>query len=277
MATAKTSENVYGKTYGGSAPEIYQRHFVPAIGLPLATDLVDAAALRPGQRVLDVACGTGVVARVAAARVGRSGSVAAADINPAMLQQARSASGEAETPISWYETSAEAMPFQDASFDVVFCQLALQFMTDRGAALREMKRVLAPGGRVLVSVPQPTPFFEVMHDAIAAHIGPDAASFVRAVFSLNDRSELEQLLQRAGFSGASVRTVTKELRLPPAGDFLWQYIGCTPLAASIMAMDEGRRDALHRAVVEGWRPWGDGDGMRYHQGILVGSGRREGE
>lgn len=272
MTIAHTSTNAYGKTYGGSAPEIYQRYFVPRIGQPLAEDLIELTGVREGQRVLDVACGTGVIARAAAARVGRTGAVAGADINPAMLQQARSSSAGIEPGIAWYETSAEAMPFPDDAFDLVICQLGLMFMTDRDAALREMRRVLAPGARAFVSVPQPSAFFDVMHDAIARHVGPDAAGFLRLVFSIHDPEELEALVDRAGFSDVTVRSTNKELRLPAAEDFLWQYIQCTPLGATIMAMDQDRRAALHRDAVEGWRPWAVEDGMVSRQGVLVASG-----
>ena len=103
--TTTTTDSVYGKAYGGSAPENYQRYFVPVIGGPLAEDLVVEAALRPGERVLDVACGTGVVARLAAARVGPGGTVAALDLNPAMLSVARSVPS-AGAAIRWYKTSA---------------------------------------------------------------------------------------------------------------------------------------------------------------------------
>jgi ubiquinone/menaquinone biosynthesis C-methylase UbiE len=274
MTIAGTPGNVYGKTYGGSAPEIYERFFVPAIGLPLAHDLMEAADVRDGERVLDVACGTGVVSRLAAARVGRTGIVAAVDVNPAMLQQARFSSEGTEPPIAWYETSAEAMPLPDASFDLVTCQLALMFMTDKPAALQEMRRVLVPGGRAFISVPRPTAFFDVMHDAIERHVGSDAAAFVRLVFSLHDPGAFETLLDRAGFEDVDVRSASKELRLPAAEDFLWQYIQCTPIGASIMTMEESRRAALHRDVVEGWRPWAGEKGLTYHQGVLLGSGRR---
>jgi SAM-dependent methyltransferase len=126
----------------------YERYFVPAIGGPLAEELVAAAALRTGERVLDVACGTGVVARHAADRVGPAGSVAGADINAGMLEVARTvAMSSGRTSIQWYETAAEAMPLPDGEFDVVLCQLALQFFADKAAALREMRRVLASGGR----------------------------------------------------------------------------------------------------------------------------------
>ena len=198
MATT-TTDSVYGKAYGGSAPENYQRYFVPVIGGPFAEDLIAEAALRPGERVLDVACGTGVVARLAAERVGPGGTVAALDLNPAMLSVARSIPSTGAA-IRWYETSAESIPLPDDAFDVVLCQLGLQFVADKGAALREMRRVLAPGGRVL-------------RDHAAAECvlrrarrGNDAARWQRGrrvrpmVFSLNDPAIIERLFRDAGFT-----------------------------------------------------------------------------
>jgi hypothetical protein len=93
------------------------------------------------------------------------------------------------------------------------------------------------------------------------------------VFSLNDPIELEQSLRQAGFADVSVRSVTKELRLPPPADFLWQYIQCTPVSASILQAEENRQVALEREVVEGWRRWEHAGGMTYQQRILIGSGR----
>lgn len=274
MTRTETVKSPYGKVYGGSAPEIYQRHFVPAIGQPLAIDLVESAGVRAGQRVLDVACGTGVVSRLSAERVGQTGRVAGADVNAAMLDVARSVSAGTEPPIEWYETAAEAMPLPDASFDVVLCQLGLQFMHDKEAALREMRRVLAPGGRVFISVPKLMPFFGVMHAAIARHLDPDTAAFVQLVFSLGDAAELERLLDGAGFHDVGVDARIKTFHLPAAADFLWQYIQATPLAPAIMSADEDRRAALERDVVEGWQPWTGEGGMTYQQEMLVASGRR---
>src|SRR5215472_8707126 len=108
----------------GSAPELYQRYLVPAVTGQWAADLVEQAALQPGERVLDVACGTGVVARLAAACVGPTGRVAALDLNPGMLAVAREHPAESEqgavAVIEWYEGSALALPFLEAVFDVTF-------------------------------------------------------------------------------------------------------------------------------------------------------------
>ena len=188
------------------------------IGGPFAEDLIAEAALRPGERVLDVACGTGVVARLAAERVGPSGTVAALDLNPAMLSVARSVPSTGAA-IRWHETSAESIPLPDDAFDVVLCQLGLQFVADKSAALREMRRGLAPGGRVLVTTPPPNAFFDALDEAMTRHVGSDAGAFVRMVFSLNDPAIIERLFHDAGFADVNVRTYAKDLRLPAARDF----------------------------------------------------------
>src|ERR1700722_8583613 len=129
----------------GSAPEVYERELVPAVFRPWAPILVDLAHPRPGERVVDVACGTGVVARIVAARVGPKGTVVGVDLNPGMLSVARSAVStdpRASAPVQWQEASADKLPFPDGSFDIVYCQLGLQFFVDRAAALCEMRRVL---------------------------------------------------------------------------------------------------------------------------------------
>src|SRR6266496_14186 len=111
----------------GDAAELYERYLVPATFGPWATDLVALATLRAGDCVLDVACGTGIVARRAAEQVGSVGRVVGLDLNAGMLAVARSASATEGRTIEWCESSALTMPFEDQSFDVVFCQQGLQF------------------------------------------------------------------------------------------------------------------------------------------------------
>lgn len=239
----------HGKAYEGSVAENYQRYFVPAIGAPLAQDLVAIAALRPGERVLDVACGTGVVAHLAARGVGAEGSVAGLDANPGMLAVARSVSPSG-VPIEWHEASAEAMPLPDAAFDVVLCQMGLQFVPDKPAALREMWRVLTPGGRLILNVPGPTPPpFAIMAEALARHVGPQAAGFVDVVFSLHDETDVASLIGGAGFREVAAQSADKTLRLPAPPDFLWEYVHSTPLAGLVAQVDDERRGALERDVV----------------------------
>jgi len=231
----------------------YERFFVPAIGLPLAKDLIRSAALRPGERVLDVACGTGIVARLASQETGAAGTVAGLDVNPEMLAVARSAT-PSDTPIEWHEAGAEAMPLPDASFDVVLCQMGLQFMPDKSAALREIGRVLAPGGRLVLNLPGPTPpIMAIMEEAFARHLGAEPAGFVNLVFSLYDTDEIQNLISGAGFHDVSVQSDTRSLRLPAPEEFLWQYVNSTPLVGAVAPLDEEQRSLLERDIVSKWR------------------------
>lgn len=246
-------EQHFGKAFGDKPPVNYERYFVPAIGAPLATDLIRSASLRPGERVLDVACGTGVVARLASQQVSATGTVAGLDLNPGMLAVARAATPPG-APIEWHEASAEAMLFPDASFDVVLCQMGLQFMPDKHAALREMRRVLVRSGRLILNLPGPTPqLFNIMGAALERHIGAKAAGFVHQIFSLHDTAEVQDLVSGAGFHDVSVQSDTRLLHLPAPEEFLWQYVHSTPLAGVVAQVDDDRRDLLERDIVAEWQ------------------------
>ncbi|HEY0879855.1 MAG TPA: class I SAM-dependent methyltransferase [Zeimonas sp.] len=267
------TQQPFGKAYGGTAPENYERHFVPHIAAPLAEDLLEIAALRAGERVLDVACGTGVVARLARQRVGDSSTVAGLDANSCMLDVARSATSPS-LAIDWYEASAEAIPLADGAFDVALCQLGLQFIANKLGALREMRRVLAPGGRLVLNVPGPTPpLFAVMADALATHVDPRAASFVHIVFSLHDERELRELMNAAGFRDVRIGTRHTTLTLPPPSQFLWQYVSSTPLASVVDAATDENRAALEREVVGKWRDFAVDGALRFEVPMTTVVGR----
>jgi SAM-dependent methyltransferase len=272
MTTTRTTARTWNPSYGTNAAENYQKYFVPVIGGPFALDLVNEAKLRPGESVLDVGCGTGTVARQAAERVGPSGSVSALDVNAGMLAVARSL--PSATPIKWYETAAESVPLPGASFDVILCGLSLQFFDDKPAALREMRRLLRPGGRVCISTPMRSPFLEVFDRALARHVSEEASAFVHAVFSLDDPREMEGLLTGAGFEAVTTRAATRTLELPLAREFMWQYIYCTPLMAILPQAGTDQTEALERDVVDGWQPWTTAEGMRYEQSTLISAAER---
>jgi ubiquinone/menaquinone biosynthesis C-methylase UbiE len=264
----------FGRAYGGSAPENYERYFVPAIGAPLAADLIDTVALRPSERVLDVACGTGVVARLAAERVGATGTVVGLDLNPGMLAVARAVTPPALS-IEWHEASAEAMPLPDEAFDVVLCQLGLQFMPDKPAAVLEMRRVLAAGGRLAINVPGSTPpIFAILDEALERHIGAEAAGFVRMVFSLHDPDEIRSLIIGAGFHDVNVQRKTKTLHLPLPEDFLWQYVQSSPLAAVVAKVDDQSRAALGRDVVAKLQEFVTDGALTFQFGPVVATARK---
>ncbi|HKJ76903.1 MAG TPA: methyltransferase domain-containing protein [Gammaproteobacteria bacterium] len=257
------TEPTYRDSFSQNAAENYERYFIPSIGRPVAANLVEAAALHPGERVLDVACGTGIVARLAAEAVGPRGTVAGLDPHPGMLAVAREAAGS----VAWHEAPAESIPLPDEGFDVVLCSMGLQFFSAREAGLAEMRRVLVPGGRLLVCVPGPAPPpLEALAEAFARHAGPESAAFVHAVFSLHDPDQIRALAKSAGFEDMEVRSEPVALRLPSPPDFLWQYVHSTPMAPLVDQIDQGRREALERDFSERCREF-------VKAGALVGAVR----
>ena len=191
----------------GSAPEAYEHYLVPTLFTPWAEDLVDRMALRPGERVVDVACGTGIVARLAAHRINPGGAVTGLDLNAGMLSVARSLSPPADVTMEWREGSAMTLPFANATFNVVLCQQGLQFFPDRLAALREMYRVLVPGGRLGLSVWRPlrqNPYMAALGDALERRVNAEVATGMRTVCSMGDAEALRSLLLQAGFRDARI-------------------------------------------------------------------------
>jgi ubiquinone/menaquinone biosynthesis C-methylase UbiE len=253
-----TTKQHFDKTYGTDAAQNYEDLFVPRIGRACATALVDAADVRPGERVVDVACGTGIVARLASERTGPDGSVVGTDINASMLAVARSTA----PAIEWREAPADALPVADGSFDVALCNLGLMFFPDKVAALSEMRRVLTSGGRAAVLTPGPTPGpMSILADALANNIDPGLAGFVHIIFSLNDSTQIEELFTDAGFSDVRFEIFTPTLRLGPPREFLWDYIHSTPLAGMVLGADEAKRAAFEAEVLDGWQQYTD-DGER---------------
>lgn len=261
----------FDESYGANPAENYERFFTPSIGEPLAQALLERAAVQPNERVLDVACGTGVLARLLAHSVGPNGGLAGLDPNPAMLAVARSVT-HASDEIQWYEAAAETMPLRAESFDVVLCQMGLQFMPDRSAALREMQRVLARNGRLLLSVPGPIPgIFDDLASALSRFVGPPAAGFVRQVFSLHDLAEMDGIVAAAGFAQVEVHAEEHDLKLPPPRQFLWQYVHSTPLSVSASQMDASARAEFEREVLDAWAVSGGDRGLDLRLRMVVAS------
>ncbi|MGY1640996.1 methyltransferase domain-containing protein [Geodermatophilus sp. SYSU D00703] len=187
------------------AAEVYEARFVPAIFAEWAPLLLDVADVRPGQAVLDVACGTGIVARTAADRLGGNGLVAGLDLNEAMLAVAR----RVRPDLQWRQGDVAAMPFADSEFDAVLCQMALMFFPDRAAALREMARVARPGGVVAVCVPAALPdqpAYAPFVDMVVAHAGDDARPLLGTYWSCGDLDALRATLTDAGLTVVGTRT-----------------------------------------------------------------------
>jgi SAM-dependent methyltransferase len=232
----------------GSVPENYEHYLVPSIFGPWAHDLVEMAALRPGERVLDIACGTGVVARTAARKLGNTGSIVGLDSSAPMLKAARAAATTEGVAVEWREGSAIKLPLADTAFDVALCQQGLQFFPDRQTALREIHRALAPGGRLLLSVWGPierSPGFAVLADALARHIGPEAGTAITSgPFGLGSADELRALIAGASFTDITVRPAVKVLRYPSPNEFVLRYVAGSALASAVSNAVDGARTVL---------------------------------
>lgn len=252
-----------GWQLGGDAPLAYDTYIVDAFMRGYSRRLVEAAEIEPGSSVLDVACGTGVVTRLAAKEAGPNGSVVGCDLNAGMLARAR-ASKENTTTIDWHEGSVTEMPFDDASFDRILCQHGLQFFPDKPAALSEMHRVLAPGGRLLVSVWRSIkhcPWQAAIADAVDRHVGKDEAGLVRSAFGFGDAEQLRQNVVDAGFRDVEIRVEAETIRHASLEEYVPGYISATPVAGAVANLDAAVQDKIVADVRDALEAYRVGDGV----------------
>ena len=248
----------------GSSAEAYERYLVPAATARWAEHLVGLAAPRSGERVLDVGCGTGIVARTIAAHVGERGQVTGLDLNDDMLAVARTASATIRPPIAWRHGDAAALPFADGSVDIVTCQYAMQFFPDPPAALRGMRRVLAPDGRIALMVGRSVAqnrAYGWIAEAMARHAGPEAGVMMRSPFPDWTTETFRDLVTGAGFGAVQVDIHIMNLRYSSAADLLWQEASYSPLAGVFAALSPGARNALVADVTELLTPYTDDAGI----------------
>jgi ubiquinone/menaquinone biosynthesis C-methylase UbiE len=213
--------------------------------------LLDLANVHAGDRVLDVACGTGIVARNAADRVGASGSVIGVDLNENMLTVAR----RVRPDLTWRQGDVAALPFPDDSFDAVLCQMALMFFPDRLGAVREMARVAIPTGAVAVVVPadldeQPAegPLMEVA----LRYAGPQARQLLGTYFSCGSQADVEELMRSAGLRVTSARTATEAMSFASVDAYLSAEVESTPLRDRI---DDATYDQIRAGAEEVLAPY----------------------
>ncbi|WP_119269444.1 class I SAM-dependent methyltransferase [Taklimakanibacter deserti] len=228
----------------GSAAEIYETFFVPALFQQWTCVVADAARIAPGQSVLDVACGTGILARAVAERVAPYGSVVGLDRNEGMLAIARCKAPN----VDWKSGRAEKLPFPDATFDAVISQFGLMFFDDRRVAVREMWRVLAPGGRLSIAVwdaLENNPGYAAMASLLERLFGARIASELHAPFALGNRETLHSLFAGSGIPNVGVSTHPGEARFPSIEDWVRTDVKGWTLADLID--DEQYRLLLHEA------------------------------
>jgi len=246
-------------------PKTYERYIVTTWMLDWTEDLLTAGDVGPQKRVLDVACGTGIVARKAAVRVGSGGRVAGLDANEGMLTVAGTcAQQEGCTAVEWYRSDVTRMPFSCGEFDTVLCHQGLQFFPDRHAALREMARVLTPGGRLALGVwgrPDRCPYVIAVSGVLEEYLGTDATTLFKQASSLSDQNELIGLVRDAGFSDIHLRAETKIARHPSLPELLPAYFSIFPVAREIAAMHEGERGRMFCAMATALEAYYEGGGL----------------
>jgi ubiquinone/menaquinone biosynthesis C-methylase UbiE len=216
------------------AAEFYESTFVPALFREWAEHLVAQAAPARGETVLDVACGTGIVARLAAKHCD---SVTGADLNPAMLSVAKRLSPQ----VSWVQGDANALPFAEHAFDLVLSQAAMMFFPDRAGALAQMRRVTKPGGRVLVQVPgrlAHSPGYAALAEVVARHAGTEAVDLIASYFDAGDPEQLAALATEAGLTVTGSQSWMSATRLPDIDSFL--DVELLPIAARVDEAVRGR-------------------------------------
>jgi ubiquinone/menaquinone biosynthesis C-methylase UbiE len=219
----------------------YEELFVPALFAQWAPHLADVAEVRPGQRVLDVACGTGVVARAVADRTDPA-LVVGLDVNPAMLEVARSVRPD----IEWRQGDAQALPFGDGSFHAVLCQSALFFFPDPEVAVAEMARVVGRGGVVAVQTYaglEAQPGYRELVDVVVEHAGDEARALMETYWSQGDLAALCAMLEAAGLEVSETRSRWGTARYASVDHLVRTEIGASPLADRVTP---GQLDAMSR-------------------------------
>lgn len=222
-----------------SAAEIYERFFVPALFSQWPPIILAEADVQSGDRLLDVACGTGVLAREALKTVGDSGNVVGIDINDGMLAVARSKPSR----INWINGAAESLPFETHSFDRVVSQFGLMFFQDPTTAITEMLRVLRPGGKLAVAVwasLDSTPGYAAVAKLLRDLFGSDVAKSIEVPYCLGDTATLKALFSQAGADEIIIRTVEGKAHFASIESWIYTDIKGWTLADHIGDADYDR-------------------------------------
>jgi SAM-dependent methyltransferase len=248
-----------------NAPEAYEQFLVPHVFRPWAEAVINRAGDLNGQRILDVATGTGIGARLAALAAGPTGHVTGIDIDPLALEVAtRSAMAQTAASINWVEASAAAVPLPDVSCETAFCLEGLQFFPDRVLALAEMRRVLVPEGRLFAScwaAVADNPGYHAISEGLRLFVSEAAARL--PPFALSDPGELAHVGRAAGLSNVVVERHEVLLTAPSARDFVdWIAAGGPTMRHSIAQLNADRREEFMQFIEQFLAPFTDPVGLR---------------
>jgi len=217
--------------FAGAIPENYDRYLGPVIFEPYAEDLVSRLKGKELDRVLEIACGTGIVTRRLRDALPGSTEAIATDLNPDMFEFAKRKFKDGEN-VRWQQADAMALPFPDESFDAVVCQFGYMFVPDKAAAMHESYRVLRQGGLFLFNVwdsLDANPFAQIAHSTIASFFDRDPPKFYEIPFSLYDSKVVRRFLEDAGFTNIESFSETKPCRSRAAREFATGLVRGNPV------------------------------------------------
>jgi SAM-dependent methyltransferase len=265
--------------FDGSIPALYDRHLGPLIFEPYARDLARRVADAKPRRVLEVACGSGRVTRQLHAMLPRDVEIVASDFSASMLAFARSTLPDA-TRVTWREADGMALPFDDGAFDVVACQFGLMFFPDPAAGMRELARVVAPGGQLLVSTWDSmlvNGFARVVHERVTAMLPDDPPQFMHVPFHLHDRVALHGMAMQAGLASAEVLALPTDNDGVSARDAARGFVRGNPMSVQLEQRGADL-DAIEGAVATGLAELGGEAPLHLHlHAILVHGTQRSAE
>ncbi|RYY96212.1 MAG: methyltransferase domain-containing protein [Chitinophagaceae bacterium] len=259
--------------YSGSVPEHYEEGLGPILFEPFARDLAKRLPVAASD-LLELACGTGRLTRHLLLRLPRGGSLSAIDLNGDMLTVARRVLPDPR--IKWLEADAGALPFAEAAFDAVLCQFGLIFFPDRGAALREARRVLRPGGRLLLNTwgsMRHNPRAGIIADVLHETMGAEAPDFLSVgPYSLYDESEIYGLLEAAGFRNIRIEKVALESSCSDPEALIRGYVDGSPLGAYLDRKRTGLRADIREKLLAAYEAQASAYGQRVPMRALVAEG-----
>lgn len=246
--------------------ERYDAVMVPVIFRPWAQELLRRVPPQDGQAILDLACGTGAVTRTIAETGVHPASLTGADMSGGMLAVASRKAAQAGIDARWVEADAAALPFPDHSFDVAYCQQALQFFPDRVDALTELRRVLKPGAPVAFCVStalHENPLLTAQADALQMHVGDAAAQAVRNICHLSDAGEIRDAFTAAGFHDIAIDKVSLKLSHPDGRAYAEGALGGMHTGDKLARLSEDGRQRCFESFLSGLGPLFDGKAIRF--------------
>ncbi|TVP54332.1 MAG: methyltransferase domain-containing protein [Gemmatimonadales bacterium] len=261
---SRRPEETEGWQLEGRGSEAYEAYLVPRFFRPWAERLLTVSGVVEGDRVLDVGCGTGIVARSAVPLVGDEGHVVGVDLNQAMLETARMAAARLSPSVEWRQEDAMELSFPDDSFDRVLAQQVLQFVEDPVGVLAELRRVLRPGGRLGLNVLRPiryNPSYALLAEVLERHVGEEAGVMMRSPFPEWSGTRLREFVLEAGFGEVSLYLDIRAVRYPSSEEYLRQEAASSPLAEPIAGLEENVRRRMIHHLEEALQDYTDHDGV----------------